>query len=472
MTATQILIPSPDAVDPAVLAAQRQLNEMLASLPNPDLTTAAGLIELRHNTSPPQGEIASARSEITITGPGGDDLRLHVITPDGPVQAVMLRIHGGGLVAGAPEDDDTFNDQLARACGLVIVSPEYRLVPEATMGDGTEDCVAAIRWLAAHADDEFGTTRLLLGGNSAGASHAAQTLLRLRDGDEPAFAMVEAVLLDCGIYDMSGTPSARAADETTVILTHEFLFGLFDLGLPDLEPEDRRIATASALYADLTGLPPALFLVGALDPLADDSRFMASRWQAAGGHADLDVWPEGAHAFANMNTPLGALALQRIAAWLNYRLSGDAAAAAAPATTSADPVVVVRRYLDEVVNAGKLDALPQLWATDGQWHGGSMGDLDGLDAVTSFAAGDGASAFSDMHLTIDDIITHGDKVVVRFTNSGTQVGPFMGAPATGKHAAWLGIGVYTVTNGRIAEAWFGEDILSMLLQLGVITLPA
>jgi hypothetical protein len=65
----------------------------------------------------------------------------------------------------------------------------------------------------------------------------------------------------------------------------------------------------------------------------------------------------------------------------------------------------------------------------------------------------------------------GNKVAVRFTNSGTQTGPFMGAPRTGKHAGWLGIGIYTVTCGKISEAWFGEDVLGMLVQLGIVNMP-
>ena len=48
----------------------------------------------------------------------------------------------------------------------------------------------------------------------------------------------------------------------------------------------------------------------------------------------------------------------------------------------------------------------------------------------------------------------------------------MGNPATGKHAEWLGIGIYTVRDGRITEGWFAEDILGLLLQLDAIVLPA
>lgn len=136
------------------------------------------------------------------------------------------------------------------------------------------------------------------------------------------------------------------------------------------------------------------------------------------------------------------------------------------------PVSVVKRFIDRVINGGDLAAIDELWATDLEWHGGSMGDSYGIEAFKARMVQSAAGSFSDMHLTIHEIVASGDTVVVRFTNSGTQSGTFMGAPATGRHASWSGIGMYTVTDGRISRAWFGEDILGMLLDLGAITLPA
>jgi predicted ester cyclase len=70
-----------------------------------------------------------------------------------------------------------------------------------------------------------------------------------------------------------------------------------------------------------------------------------------------------------------------------------------------------------------------------------------------------------MHLEIHELIADGDKVVVRFTNSGTNIGAFLNNPPTGRHAEWLSIGIYTLRDGRITEGWFAEDILGILLQL-------
>jgi len=86
-------------------------------------------------------------------------------------------------------------------------------------------------------------------------------------------------------------------------------------------------------------------------------------------------------------------------------------------------------------------------------------------------AASASGAFTGMHLTVNEIVTAGNEVAVRFINTGTQTGPFMRAPPTGRHAEWLGIGIYTVTDGKISEGWFGEDILGLLLQLGIVNLP-
>ena len=103
----------------------------------------------------------------------------------------------------------------------------------------------------------------------------------------------------------------------SLVLTHDWLFGLLEVGLPGLSLEQRRAPALSPMLNELSGLPPALFTVGDLDPLRDDSILMATRWQLSGNHADVDLWPEAGHAFINMATPLGELALERTTTWLD-----------------------------------------------------------------------------------------------------------------------------------------------------------
>ncbi|MEV0734174.1 ester cyclase [Polymorphospora sp. NPDC050346] len=121
-------------------------------------------------------------------------------------------------------------------------------------------------------------------------------------------------------------------------------------------------------------------------------------------------------------------------------------------------------FIDEVVNGANLDVVSDLWSTDLRWHGGSLGEF-----LASLRAAVGGG-FSDMHLIIHDTIVSGDKVVLRFANSGLHTGEFMGAAPSGKHAEWFDIGIYQVRDGKIAEGWFGEDALGLLTQLGVVQL--
>ena len=75
--------------------------------------------------------------------------------------------------------------------------------------------------------------------------------------------------------------------------------------LPAADTDERRDPGVSPLYADLRDLPPALFTVGTIDPLLDDSLFMAARWRAAGNEGELRVWAEGAHGFTAFPIEIG-----------------------------------------------------------------------------------------------------------------------------------------------------------------------
>jgi acetyl esterase len=244
------------------------------------------------------------RSEMAvdreISGPAGP-LRLRTFVPD-QVDAVFLHIHGGGFVTGSPEMTDLLHEILSKELKLAFVSVDYRLAPEHPYPAGPDDCEAAALWLLEHAEREFGSARLLIGGESAGAHLAACTLLRLRDRD--AVDRFCGANLVFGIYDLGRTPSQRGVPERPDLLTVEQIEYFAKLFTPDMSPEDRRDPGVSPLYADLHGLPPALFTVGADDHLVDDTLFLAGRWELAGNDAELLVYPEGPHGCIGMPSVL------------------------------------------------------------------------------------------------------------------------------------------------------------------------
>jgi acetyl esterase/lipase len=245
------------------------------------------------------------RSEMAVdrevSGPTGP-LRLRTFVPD-EVDAVFLHIHGGGFVSGSPEMTDLLHEILSKELNLAFVSVDYRLAPEHPYPAGPDDCEAAALWLLEHAEREFGSARLLIGGESAGAHLAACTLLRLRDRRNAADRFGAANLV-FGIYDLGGTPSQRGVPERPDLLTAEQIEYFAELFTPGRSVEERRDPDISPLYADLRGLPPALFTVGTDDHLVDDTLFMAARWALAGNEAELLVYPESPHGGIGMPSVL------------------------------------------------------------------------------------------------------------------------------------------------------------------------
>jgi acetyl esterase/lipase len=290
----------------------RNLNDlietMLASLP---AVNALPPEETRRNRAEGRGPFgAIVRSEraleSTVAGPAGD-VPVRIVAPERP-SAVYLHIHGGGWTLGGADQQDELLTNLADAAGVAVVSVEYRLAPEHPFPAGPDDCEAVACWLAEHSGERFGTDRLLIGGESAGAHLAALTLIRLRDAHGAGGAFSGANLV-FGAFDLSITPSARSWGDRNLILSTPIVEWFADQFLPGRTAEQRRDPAVSPLYADLGDLPPALFSVGDLDPLLDDSLFMAARWRAAGGEAQLHVYPESPHAFTAFPSRLAAHAL-------------------------------------------------------------------------------------------------------------------------------------------------------------------
>jgi len=132
---------------------------------------------------------------------------------------------------------------------------------------------------------------------------------------------------------------------------------------------------------------------------------------------------------------------------------------------------LARRAIDEIWSKGNLAVGPDIYSPNFVSHQDShpdIGDVRGLSALIEFVR-EFREAFPDFHDTIDDQVAEGDKVVTRFTSTGTHKGVLMGLPPTNKRATWMGIAIDRIEDGKIVEEWVSWDLFGMMQQLSAIT---
>ena len=115
---------------------------------------------------------------------------------------------------------------------------------------------------------------------------------------------------------------------------------------------------------------------------------------------------------------------------------------------------------------GALDRALDMYSADVVYHS-PEGDLSGRDAVRGYLSVY-FTAFSNINLTVEDVIAEGDKVVTRITTTATHTGDLQGLPPTGKDISLEGISIMRIADGKIAEEWEIFDIMGMMQQIGAI----
>ena len=131
---------------------------------------------------------------------------------------------------------------------------------------------------------------------------------------------------------------------------------------------------------------------------------------------------------------------------------------------------VIAAFIEEVINQKRLERADDLVLENfveldplpGQQQG-----REGLKGILGMLF----AAFPDMHWVIDETVAEGDKVVTRFTWTGTHGGPFMGIPATGKSVTVKGVVMDKLEGGKMAESRILMDNMGMMMQLGAIPAP-
>jgi len=237
--------------------------------------------------------------DLDLPGPAGS-VRVRVyrgaVAPPAAPQPALVYFHGGGWTIGDLQTHDGICRHLANAAGCIVIAVDYRLAPEHKFPAAVEDCAAVVRW-AATDGSEIGIdpARIAVGGDSAGGTLAAVMSHMARDGALPplCFQLLIYPSVDQRLGQASYQRVTSGVPLTTA--TVRYFQGHYLRGTAD--QMDWRASPLLASRFD--GLPAALVVTAAHDPLCDEGREYAAKLDAAGGHVTLLHFNDQLHGFVH-----------------------------------------------------------------------------------------------------------------------------------------------------------------------------
>jgi acetyl esterase len=226
----------------------------------------------------PPADSNVAKRNVVIPGPAGDIAgRLYAPREARARGPVLLYIHGGGFAVGDLDSHDGLVTLIASVSSLRVLAINYRRAPENPFPAARDDALAAFHWVASNGPMlDIDPSRIVLGGESAGAAHAVAAALALRASPTPPRAVwVMSPALDATVsgetYAMFATGTGRTAAE--------FAY-LWSLYAPDAAM--RADPAVSPGLDDPAGLPPLYLYTAEFDPARSDGEAFADKAQRAG----------------------------------------------------------------------------------------------------------------------------------------------------------------------------------------------
>ncbi len=399
-------------------------------------------------------------ADTTING-----VHVYIITPQNIKpenrDKIILYIHGGGFVMGSATDRTGM--LMTNELGFKTYAVDYQLAPEAKFPVAMNECLEVYKYLVT----KYNPDNIVGISTSAGSTHMLGMLLNAKKQNLP---MINSISLLSPAADISSNGDAIVANNGRDVLAYKNQADKFYIK-PFIGKEDPTNPMITPVYADYSGDFPATSIVtGTRDMFLSSSSRLYWKIKKANVSSELLVGEGMWHAYTNYTDIPEAVEARKASQQFllnELRKKEQKPASVTQNNTEANKAIVLR-FVNEVINKGHTELVDELWSKDLTWYGGSLGEVKGIENYKKMLQGASKGSFSNMHLKVKDIVTSGDKVVLYFSNSGKNVGDFMGNKATGKSANWDGMGIYRIENGKIAEAWFSEDILGMYQQLGFI----
>jgi acetyl esterase len=258
----------------------------------------------------------STREIASVSDDEIDGIPVRIYRNDGPPTGIVVYFHGGGHVIGSIGLMDNVARELTHASGAVVISVGYRLAPEHPYPAGLDDCEKVTRW--AHANAErfaVSSASLVVCGESAGGNLAAAVSLRLRDAGDVQLA--GQVLIYPRVAGSRVFASHKEFSGLVISLKAVEQYWAAYSGGRNINDDPY---AAPLVAKDLSGLPPALVILGGCDMLRDEGRAYAARLRREGIDVDEVCYRGQPHGFVNFEFPAAKLAFDRIGAWLRVTL--------------------------------------------------------------------------------------------------------------------------------------------------------
>ncbi|MDZ7921123.1 alpha/beta hydrolase [Rhodoferax sp.] len=282
-----------------------------------DRIARAGHVPM-HALSAPQARVAYAAGanvlelptqklprveDFTVSARDGHPIPVRHYAPLAGPLPVLIYFHGGGFTVGSIATHDGLCRRLAHLAGCAVLSVDYRLAPDSKFPTAHNDAWDVVQWAAgAGTDGKWDTTRIALGGDSAGGTLAAACAIEARDA---GLDLSLQLLFYPGCAGHQNTPSHHTFAKGFVIEEPHITYFFEQYIRTPADRDDWRFAPldgkgSDGFEVDLAGVAPAWVGLAECDPLVDEGIAYADRLRMASVPVDLEIYRSMVHEFIKM----------------------------------------------------------------------------------------------------------------------------------------------------------------------------